>query len=211
MNTTVLLILGTLQDTVATARGNAEAPVVQYATGMLNPTLWGQAAFLLVVAGAVAWFVMRSYSLPHTRRTILVRVFALEIFLVGAGVGAGAWFGSVYPPIFAIIATGILTFFGMLFHAMPSAPDASLQDRVLRLAITGSITTTYLALVGFGVFMRIPAEQGTDPIAQSLITSFSSVVGVVIAFYFGTGAYLEAKAAPTSQAPKTQDSGTLPG
>jgi hypothetical protein len=136
----------------------------------------------------------------------LFRVFALELFLVGAGMSAGAWFGSVYPPIFAIIATGILTFFGILFYAMPNAPDDSLQDRVLRLAITSSITTMYLTLVGFGVFMRKPADQATDPLAQSLITSFSSVVGVVIAFYFGTGAYLEARAAkPSSQQPKTQD------
>lgn len=174
---------------------------------MMNPVLWGQAAFLLVLAGVVAWFVMRSYSSTLSRRAILVRVFALELFIVGAGMSAGAWFGSVYPPIFAIIATGILTFFGMLFHAMPSAPDSSLQDRVLRLAITSSITTMYLALVGFGVFMRKPPEQATDPIAQTLITSFSSVVGVVIAFYFGTGAYLEAKGQKQSgQEPKAEDS-----
>jgi hypothetical protein len=106
---------------------------------------------------------------------------------------AGAWFGSFYPPIFAIIATGILTFFDLLYHAIRSAPDKPIQDRDLRIAITGAITTMYLALVAFGVFVRIPKDEAEAPLAQSLVVSFTSVVGIVIAFYFGTSAYLEGK------------------
>ena len=58
---------------------------------MSNPVRWVQAAFLFVLAGAVGWFLMWSYSSAHSRRTILVRVFAIELFLVGAGMGAGAY------------------------------------------------------------------------------------------------------------------------
>ena len=189
----------------ATVQGTTQESMVRYASGLSNPVLWGQAAFLLILAGSVAWFVVRSYYVTVDRRTALVRVFASELFLVGAGMSAGAWFSSVYPPIFAIVAAGILTFFGLLLFATSNASDVLLDDRVLRLAITSAITTMYLALVGFGVFMRMPKAENTDPLAQSLIVSFSSVVGVVIAFYFGTGAYLEAKTGKQSgQVAKTE-------
>jgi hypothetical protein len=135
---------------------------------------------------------------------------AVTLVLLGTGMAGGAWFGSVYPPILGIIATGLLTFFYLLYHAIRSAPDAPIQDRDVRIAIAGSITTTYLALVGFGVFMRTmpTGESGVpDPRAQSLVVSFTTTVGIVIASYFGATAYVEGKAASASaRTPKTEPS-----
>jgi hypothetical protein len=136
----------------------------------------------------------------------------IGVAILGAGMGAGAWFGSVYPPIFAITSIGIMTFFHLLYHSIRSAPDAPIQDRDIRIAITGSITMTYLTLVGFGAFMHLPATGIQQaPLAQSLVTSFTTVVGIVIAFYFGTSAYLESKKPGSSaQEPKSQQSTSAP-
>jgi len=161
---------------------------------MLEPILWVQAAFLLILAGAVSWAVVRLYSANLSHTAALARLLAIDLLVVGAGMAGGAWFTSVYPPIFAITATGILTFFYMLYHAVRTAPEKPIQDRDLRIAITAAVTTMYLSLVAFGVFMRIPEGVAEAPLAQSLQISFTSVVGIVIAFYFGTSAYLEGKA-----------------
>ena len=183
---------------------------------MLQPHLWVQAAFLIILGGAVGWLVLRSYSANLSQAATLIRLLAIDLFILGACMGAGAWFGSVYPPIFAITATGILTFFYLLYHAIRSAPDTPLQDRDLRIAITGSITTMYLALVGFGVFMRIlvpgdaaASREAESPLAQALILSFTSIVGIAIAFYFGTSAYLDGRATGSrSQDESKDESGT---
>ena len=157
---------------------------------MFQTHLWSQAALLFILSLVVGWLIIRSLH----RTATLAYVLAIDLFILGSGLGAGAWFGSVYPPIFAITSTGILTFFYLLHHALRISPDTPIQDRDIRIAVTGAFTTMYLALVGFGAFMRMPVEgQREAPMAESLVISFTSLVGVVIAFYFGTSAYLEGK------------------
>ena len=175
---------------------------------MFRPFSWVQAAFLFIVGALVAWTIIRSYSSKLSSVATLARILGIGVAILGAGMGAGAWFESVYPPIFAITSIGMLTFFHLLYHSIRIAPDAPIQDRDLRIAITGSVTTMYLALVGFGAFMHIPATGIQQaPLAQSLVVSFTSVVGVVIAFYFGTSAYLESKKPGSpAQEPKSQQS-----
>jgi hypothetical protein len=101
--------------------------------------------------------------------------------------------------IFAIVTTGLVTVYAQILHLMGLSPDASLRDGDVRTAIALSMTLMYLTLVGYGVFV---ADKSMGALATSLINSFTSLVGVVIAFYFGASAYVEAKraAAGTDQA-----------
>jgi len=154
---------------------------------------WTQLGVILLLAVALAWLGLRTISQDARRSTLLSRLLALNLLAYGGGIAAGSFFASFFPPIFAIVAMGILTFFGLL-HQPGDAQASRVEDRDLRTAITAAITTMYLALVGYGVFVVRSGDGTTDPIAQSLMTSFASVVGVVIAFYFGAGAYLEGKA-----------------
>jgi hypothetical protein len=94
--------------------------------------------------------------------------------------------------IFAIVATGLLTFYAMLTHSIGSGSDAQLRDGDMRMAIASSITAMYLMLVGYGVFLAA-GNDAMDPLAKNLFDSFSYIVGIVIAFYFGSSAYVEAK------------------
>lgn len=94
--------------------------------------------------------------------------------------------GKDYPWGVGVLTSGALVFFMQL-----SSPSNESKDSRLRSAIAAGIVIQYLALVATVAFF----EQGPKelpPITQTLITNFTSIVGVVIAFYFGSSAYIEA-------------------
>lgn len=162
------------------------------------------AQLIVIVALAVfaGWSVIRLFSSNLSSQAVLGRLLAINLIILGVGIGAGSYFGSgsFYPPIFAIISIGILTFFALLNPATHGDTETHsggrLRDCDMRVAIAASVTTMYLALVGFGVWVE--SAGNTDPIAGDLMTSFSAVVGTVIAFYFGATAYVDAATAAAS-------------
>jgi hypothetical protein len=87
------------------------------------------------------------------------------------------------------VATSIITFFGFLILGAGADQGRPLNERNLRFAIAGSVVITYLVVVGMGIFFIKASEM--PEIASSLLTSFTSIVGVVVAFYFGASAYTE--------------------
>ncbi len=95
---------------------------------------------------------------------------------------------------FATIAVAFITFFGLLHIGMQAKQSSSLTDQDMRTAITASIIVTYLAITGMAAFFGGNfAEQMLPPISEMLLTNFTTVVGIVIAFYFGSTAYLDKK------------------
>jgi Na+/proline symporter len=99
------------------------------------------------------------------------------------------WFFAM----FAIIATGLITFFGILMQDLDAENSRGISDRSMRLAIAGLISSTYVTLLVYIVF--IPANTVLAKIAEDLVTNFTTVVGSVIAFYFGSTAYIEGQRA----------------
>lgn len=166
------------------------------------------AEFSLIFGASIgiAYYVQRLFARDCSSRAILERLLRVEFIVLGVGIGGAALFKSFYPPIFAIIATGVLTFYGLLLHAVHHAPDARVQDRHIRSAIAAGLTSMYVVLVGYGVFIIKTEGQVIDPIAQHLITSFSSVVGIVIAFYFGSSAFIESRTSTTRDGGKDDGS-----
>jgi len=114
---------------------------------VLDPFLSIQAVFFLVVALILAMIVIRTFT-RFTREissgAMVARVIAIILTVICIGMGGGELFESVYPPLFAIIATGILTFFFFIAYAVRHAPDMPIKDSDMRIAITASITTMYL-------------------------------------------------------------------
>jgi hypothetical protein len=166
---------------------------------------WSQFIIIVILAAAVAGFLIRTYSQNLSRQALLVRVFAVDLVVIGVGIGAGSFFASGFPPIFAMIATGVLTFFGFIGESVHNAPQAAIRDRDIRIAIAASLTMMYVVVVGYGAWFQ-PGGEGNPiqhPISQELLTSFSTVVGTVIAFYFGTSAYLEGRT-PAAHTPETE-------
>jgi len=60
----------------------------------------------------------------------------------------------------------------------------------MRTAITAAIVTVYLVLVGLVAFMTKGPKE-LLPITETMLTSFTSIVGVVLTFYFGASAYIQ--------------------
>lgn len=91
----------------------------------------------------------------------------------------------------ASIATGLVTFFWLLGWARLRSESTD-RDGMLRAAVSGAIVMQYLSMVGAATFFDVGSGPNAS-ITQTLVSSFTAVVGVVIAFFFGASAYIEAK------------------
>lgn len=92
-----------------------------------------------------------------------------------------------YPWGISVLTSGAFVFFLLL-----NQPSNENSESKLRSAIAGAVVVQYLVLVGTVACF----ENGPDklpPITQTLITSFTTIVGIVIAFYFGSSAYVAAR------------------
>jgi len=89
-----------------------------------------------------------------------------------------------------IISVALVTYFGFLMFGQFMGGDWAVNKGGMRTAITASIVTVYLVLLGLVAFMTKGPKE-LLPITETMLASFTSIVGVVLAFYFGSSAYLQ--------------------
>lgn len=148
---------------------------------------------------------------------MIIALFANLIICLPAG-----WIlDNDFPFTIAVAGTGFISFFGIYEISInsdakgPTAPangvaDAALssankltasdRESALRHAIAGSIVLSYIVLVSITAFFK----ESTDTLpvlTQLLLSNFTMIVGVVIAAYFGSSAYIEGK--KQNEPPKT--------
>jgi hypothetical protein len=82
----------------------------------------------------------------------------------------------------ALALIGLVTYFGIL-------SQTGVNEAGLRAATASAVLTVYLVLVGEVAFFRSPNE--TPELTKSMLTHFTTVVGIVAAFFFGASAYVE--------------------
>ena len=125
------------------------------------------------------------------RQAILV--LSLILAIVAGGFYIHSRNTNVRAPLaFCVIAAALITFFWFVSPSRVSPTDAAFDEGALRKAIAASIVVGYLVLVG--TFALWGERSGPLPeMTVLLIYSFTSIVVVVIAFYFGASAYVEAK------------------
>ncbi len=88
-----------------------------------------------------------------------------------------------------IAGVGVWSFFGFLFmnhHAAGGGGGFSSDD--MRTAIASALVLTCVALVAIMLFSEIDPKTVA---ATSLLSSFTTLLGVVIAFYFGSTAAVD--------------------
>jgi hypothetical protein len=99
-------------------------------------------------------------------------------------------FDFIPPGIFlslALVATAVITFFGFLWRGNGNPP---VGEEDMRIAITVSIVTVYLVLIGLVAFLPEQPNQGQMPaITSTMLTSFTALVAIVVPFYFGVSGY----------------------
>lgn len=81
---------------------------------------------------------------------------------------------------------GVVTFFGITELSRSSEDSRVFREENLRAAIAGSLVVTYLFIVSFSSFVRSAETAGV--VTKEFIASFSQVISVTIAFYFGATA-----------------------
>lgn len=83
-------------------------------------------------------------------------------------------------------AIGVSTFFGVTgLNRSPQDPPF-LTDERLRTAIACALLMSYLYMVTFTTFVANALQVGE--VTKTFVESFSSVMGITIAFYFGASA-----------------------
>jgi hypothetical protein len=89
-----------------------------------------------------------------------------------------------------LVAVGLVSLFGFIALGV-SETDQELSDADIRLAIVVSLITLYIALVGaVSTFSPTESAKELPEITTLMINHFTTIIGVAIAFYFGTEAYM---------------------
>lgn len=123
---------------------------------------------------------MRMKSRIRSMITIII------IPIVLAFIGIKLWGHTSYflAPLFCFI--GVYSFYNFITLGI-SEQDNNLSKKDLRLAITLSSLTLYFVLLGVGAFY---GREEMPAYPRMLITHFTTIIGVIVAFYFGSEAYI---------------------
>jgi hypothetical protein len=113
------------------------------------------------------------------------------ILIVLAVVGSLLWSFRLVPESDFVISVtafsiGVVTFFGITDLNRSAEGSRLFREEDLRTAIAGSLVVTYLFIVCFTSFVRSADTAGI--VTREFIQSFSQVISVTIAFYFGATA-----------------------
>lgn len=125
--------------------------------------------------------------MPNTNLGLLI-IAAVNLAAFVVGIAGTVWFEQLSFLSFAVGVIAIVTFFGALALDVPASRELVGSDLRIRRAIAIAIVTVYLVLVAITAFFQTPAPL------EGLLLNFTTTAGVVIAFYFGSSAYVEAKA-----------------
>jgi membrane protease YdiL (CAAX protease family) len=152
---------------------------------------------------------VRGWSDAWTTPTPPALLAAANLVILALAMGLTLWRDTNGPLAAGAAAIGVITFFGMLsigdgFEKMTGKDK---KDRI-RDAITATFIVVYVVLLGLLAFQHFASEQKTSPIADTLVTNFTVLMGVVIAFYFGTTTYEKVKGVAGEDAQKNEAQAT---
>ncbi len=138
------------------------------------------------------------YRTPLVRG--LVRIAILLVFVVGSGLtstflsrdGGVIAFGNGVPALVVMLAlVSLITFFGFLSLPIDGKAVNSLTDSAVRTALTAALVMTYL--VYFSTAVWLSEAEGVDPArAENLLSTLTTMIMVVLPFYFGVTGAVEA-------------------
>jgi protein-S-isoprenylcysteine O-methyltransferase Ste14 len=132
-----------------------------------------------------------------------LRIAVLILALIALSLAGVRLLGNPMPLAFCTPAAGVIAFFHLYTDRIAgsaSADTAIARDARLRSAIAGAVVVQYLVLVGIVAYFLSGAEK-LPALTETMLTSFTTVTGIVVAFYFGATAYVEAKSVEAKAGP----------
>lgn len=131
------------------------------------------------------------------RKKLVVGVLAFDVAvaIIGPVVDTVFWETPHYTGLMSgSAAIGLVTLVGFIF-ILRSMRGVSATDAV-RDSIAVSFVAVFLVIIGWAAFYSGYPGKDLPPLAAGLLPNFISLVGVVLAFYFGTTSvdkFVEAK------------------
>jgi hypothetical protein len=94
------------------------------------------------------------------------------------------------PFCIAVIGAGVLTFSACVSNAQSNGKSWIADSGNVRTTIAVSLLVEYMVMVGIAAFIQQGSKE-LPQITQTILTSFTTVLGVIITFYFGASAYVQ--------------------
>lgn len=91
----------------------------------------------------------------------------------------------------AMMSVGVITFFRFMTVADALGGKLALHKEGMRFALTVSIAMTWLGTTAIAIFYRGGVGQELPTLAEEFLRSFTTIVGIVIAFYFTSSAAVQ--------------------
>ena len=82
---------------------------------------------------------------------------------------------------------GIVTFFGLIAAPEGLEKDGSLRESWIRFVITTTLVTVFIVYFSTSGYWN----EGVSKIQETMITSITNMLGIVLAFYFGATAAVQ--------------------
>ena len=121
----------------------------------------------------------------------------LIIFLLVVFIQVSIWRTNDMWLAVPVVGTGLMVFAVCILAAHELGVVWIASPEHIRATIAVSIVLEYMALVGVVAFFHWNQEPGDTTyipqVTQTLVTNFTTVVGVVIAFFFGASAYVQTR------------------
>lgn len=120
------------------------------------------------------------------------------------------WGAEVSPRMILslmVVAVALITFYGFMGLGVDGT-DSTLSKSDIRLAIVISTLTSYFVIFGTVSFFDEGSEPGQlSALTSQFVTHFTTIVGVVIAFYFGATAYeaVHGSSSQTADVPQSKE------
>lgn len=105
------------------------------------------------------------------------------------------------------VVLSLVTFFGLLAASETSGRGWGLNKGGMRGAIAATILVVYFFILSINLF--IPFEDEMPEMMETMVSSFTTILGIMIPFYFGASAYVQTHTKDTdtekvTEAPKGQ-------
>ena len=143
--------------------------------------------YLAIVGTGFPLLIALCLPRPLSTGTLLVVLGVLILWIYTAGVcidlaDLDHSLGRA-PIAVAVFGVGLTAFFGVLF-LQGDQRATGLSDAALRHAIGAAFLLGFLALLSIGVFHEAWPQS---PLGEKLVDQLTTLLGVVVAFYFGSG------------------------
>lgn len=142
------------------------------------------------------------------KRWAKLSILALATFAIAAcGIAEWAWdfvhISTGHDSILAIVIlfVAVANFYGSLIIFGPKDGESLFPKEVVRDAIAASLIITYFVVLVIAIFY-VHKDDKLPAMTETMIGSFTTVVGIVVVFYFGSIAFIHVQEAKNGASKK---------